>query len=83
MGPRQMKAGVYGYGTRKRLSFSLGQYTIIFQAEVYAIKASSIQNINRSYKNKNIYIVSDSQSVIKALAGTRLTLRKSRIASNP
>jgi hypothetical protein len=31
-------AGVYGCGTRKKLSFSLGQYTTIFQAEIYAIK---------------------------------------------
>jgi hypothetical protein len=32
-------AGVYGCGTRKKLSFSLGQYTTVFQAEMYAIKA--------------------------------------------
>jgi hypothetical protein len=32
-------AGVYGYGTKWKLSFSLGQYTTVFQAEVYAIKA--------------------------------------------
>jgi hypothetical protein len=31
-------AGVYCYGTGLKLSFSLGQYTTIFQAEVYAIK---------------------------------------------
>jgi hypothetical protein len=30
-------AGVYCDGTRRKLSFSLGQYTTVFQAEVYAI----------------------------------------------
>jgi hypothetical protein len=32
-------AGVYGNSTRWKLNFGLGQYTIVFQAEVYAIKA--------------------------------------------
>jgi hypothetical protein len=27
-------AGLYGYGTRRNLSFSLGQYTTVFPAEV-------------------------------------------------
>jgi hypothetical protein len=30
--------GVYGYGVRHRFSFSLGQYTTVFQAEVCALK---------------------------------------------
>jgi hypothetical protein len=46
---------VYCHGTRQKLSFSLGQYTKVFQAEVY------------NYKNRNIYILSDSQAAIKAL----------------
>jgi hypothetical protein len=29
--------GVYGYGTRKKLNFSLGKYTTVFQVEVCAI----------------------------------------------
>jgi hypothetical protein len=48
-------AGVYCYGTRLRRSFSLGQYTTVFQAEVYAIKACTYENIDRNYKNRNIY----------------------------
>jgi hypothetical protein len=32
-------AGVYGQSVRKRLSFSLGRYTTVFQAEIYAILA--------------------------------------------
>jgi hypothetical protein len=32
-------AGVYGYGTRWKLSFSLGKYAPVFLAELYAIEA--------------------------------------------
>jgi hypothetical protein len=35
-----MEAGVYGYGTRWKFSFSLGQYRTVFQAEVYSIRAA-------------------------------------------
>jgi hypothetical protein len=64
--------GVYCYETRRRLSFSLGQYTMVFQAEVYAIKACADENIDRNYKNRNyknrtIYILSDSQAANQAL----------------
>jgi hypothetical protein len=55
-------AGVYCYGTRQKLSFSLGQYTTVFQAEVYAIKSCADENIDRHYKNRNIYILSDSHA---------------------
>jgi hypothetical protein len=48
-------AGVYGYGTRMKLSFSLGKYTTVFQAEVYAIMACTLKNLDRNYKNRNIY----------------------------
>jgi hypothetical protein len=51
----------------RKLSFSLGQYTTVFQAEVYAIKACAAKNVDRDYKNRNIYILSDSQAAIKAL----------------
>jgi hypothetical protein len=33
-------AGVYGQSVGRRLSFSLGRYATVFQAEVYAILAS-------------------------------------------
>jgi hypothetical protein len=57
---------VYCHGTRQKLSFSLGQYTTVFQAEVYAIKACAVENLDRNYKNGNIYILSDTQAAIKA-----------------
>jgi hypothetical protein len=52
-------AGVHCDGTRRKLSFSLGQYTTAFQAEVYAIKACAVENLDRNYRNRNIYILSD------------------------
>jgi hypothetical protein len=56
-------AGVYCHGTRRKLSFSHGQYSItVLQAEVYAIKACTVENLEGNYKNRNIYILSDSQS---------------------
>jgi hypothetical protein len=62
MVPRQTDtgAGVYGYGTGRKLSFSLRQYTIVFQEEVYPIKACAVENLDRNYKNRNICILSDS-----------------------
>jgi len=42
MGPRPYKGtvtGVYRWGLRRGHSFSLGLYTLIFGAEIYAIKA--------------------------------------------
>jgi ribonuclease HI len=60
---------VYCDGTRRKLSFSLGQYTTVFQAEVYAIKACAVEN----YRNRNIYILSDSQAAIKALGKHQIT----------
>jgi hypothetical protein len=47
-------AGVYCCGTRIKLCFSLGRYTTVFQAEVYAIKACADENMDRNYKNRNI-----------------------------
>jgi hypothetical protein len=76
-------AGVYGHGMRWRFSLSLGQYTTVFQAEVYAIKACADKNIKRGYCNRNIYILSDSQAAIKALTGVRFTQDWSGTAINP
>jgi hypothetical protein len=35
-------AEVYCHGTRRKVSFSLGQYTTVFQADVYTIKARAV-----------------------------------------
>jgi ribonuclease HI len=64
---------VYYYGTKQKLSVSLGQYTTVFQAEVYAIKTCADENRDTNYKNRNIYILSDSQAAIKALDKHQIT----------
>jgi len=45
-------AGVYGQSMGRRLSFSLGRYATVFQAEIYAILACAheIQSQNRPEK---------------------------------
>jgi hypothetical protein len=75
-------AGVYCYGTGRKLSFSLGQYTTVFQAEVYAIKACSVENLDRNYKNGNMYILSIKQQ-LNHLANTRSPQNWSGTATNP
>jgi hypothetical protein len=64
---------MYCYGTRLRLSFSLKQYTTLFQAEVYAIKACADVNIEKKYIKRNIYILSNSQAAIKELDKFQIT----------
>jgi ribonuclease HI len=59
--------GVYRWGSRRGHSFSLGLHTTVFQAEIYAIKACIMQNIEKGYTGRNIFILSDSQADIKAL----------------
>jgi ribonuclease HI len=49
------------------------KYTTVFQAEVYAIKACVVENLDRDYKNRNIYILSDSQAAIKAFGVHQIT----------
>jgi hypothetical protein len=65
------------------VSFSLGQYTTVFQAGVYAIKACSLKNVDRDYKSRNIYILLDSQAAIKALGKYKIIKNWSGIATNP
>jgi hypothetical protein len=46
---------------------------MLFQAEVYAIKACKVENVDRNYKNRNIYILSESQAAIKAFGKYQIT----------
>jgi hypothetical protein len=52
----------------ENLLLALGGKKPVFQAIVYAIKACAAKNLYRKYKNRCIYIQSDSQVAIKALA---------------
>jgi hypothetical protein len=48
-------AGVYRWSLRRSHSFILGFHTTVFQAEVYAIKACIMKNIEKDYKLENLY----------------------------
>jgi ribonuclease HI len=39
---------------------------MVFQVEIYAIKACIMENTEKGYKGMNIYLLSDSQAAIKA-----------------
>jgi ribonuclease HI len=73
MGPRQMKALELGCAAMALNKVSVGQYTTVFQADVYAIKACDDENIKRRYRERNIYILADSEAAIKALDKFRIT----------
>jgi hypothetical protein len=49
------------------------QYTTVFQADVYAIKACADENIKRTCWKRNIYILSDNQALIKALDSCKIS----------
>jgi hypothetical protein len=49
--------GLCGCGTKRKLNVSLGQYTTVFHAKVYAILVSVSENVDRDLKNRNIYIL--------------------------
>jgi ribonuclease HI len=60
-------AGVYRWGLRRGHSFSLGLHAMVFHAEIYAIKACILDNIEKGFTVRNLYILSDSQTAIKTL----------------
>jgi hypothetical protein len=60
----------------RKLSFSLGQYTTVFQAEIYAIKAYTVENLARKYKKKNISILSHSQAAFNAIDKHQITSKQ-------
>jgi hypothetical protein len=60
-------AGIHGKTLRHDIYVSLGQYTTIFQAKIYAIGACFQENLSWGYLGKCIHILSDSQAALKAL----------------
>lgn len=60
-------AGVVGPGVR--ICFPLGKTPTVFQAETVAIETGVLQCLKKKYKRTEIYIISDSQAVLSALAG--------------
>jgi len=60
-------AGVFGQSVKRRLSFPLGRYTTVFQAEIYAILARVYEIQFQNRPEKYVSICSDSQVALKAL----------------
>ncbi|KAJ8954591.1 hypothetical protein NQ318_003122 [Aromia moschata] len=56
-------AGVYGKTTRTKLSFALGSYASVFQAEIYAILACGMEILKTAPKRRTIQICTDSQAI--------------------
>jgi ribonuclease HI len=63
----QAGAGVHGVRPMKKFSISLGRHPTVFQTELFAIFACAHENMRRHYKNKRIFILSDSQAALKDL----------------
>jgi hypothetical protein len=59
-------AGVHRWGSRKENSCSPGLHTTVFQAEIYAIMACIMEGIEKCDMGRNICILSNSQTAIKA-----------------
>jgi hypothetical protein len=49
-------AGVYRWNLRRGHSFILGFHTTVFQAEVYAIKACIMENIEKDYRLEHLFL---------------------------
>ena len=64
-------ARVYGQSVRKRLTFSLGRYTTVLQAEIYVILACVYEIQLQNRPEKYVSICSDSQTALKALQAVR------------
>jgi len=64
-------AGIHG--PRAKISVPMGHYPTIFHAEVHAIGRCAQLNIDRMYKRRHIWIMSDSQAAIKALLSPEIT----------
>jgi hypothetical protein len=59
--------GSTGGGLRKVHSFSVGLHTTSFQAEIYAIKACTMENVEYSVTGRNSDILSNCQATITDL----------------
>jgi ribonuclease HI len=62
-------------GLEKGHSFSLGFYTTVFQEKIHVIKACIMENTEKSYIRRNIYILYDNQEAIKALSNFQINTK--------
>ena len=66
-------AGVYGQSLKRRLSFFLGRYTMVFQDEIFAVLACVHDIHSQNRPEKYVSICSDSQAALKVLQAVRTT----------
>lgn len=62
--------GVYRWGLKKGhkgYSFIHGLHPMVFQVKMCALKACTMEDIEKCYKDRNIYILLDNQAAIRAL----------------
>jgi len=67
------RAGVYGQSIGRSLSFSIGRYVTVFQAEIFAILACVYKMQYQNRLEKYVSICSNSQAALKALKAIRTT----------
>ncbi|KAJ8956738.1 hypothetical protein NQ318_014094 [Aromia moschata] len=65
-------AGATNRDSDCEISINLGNYATVFQAEITAISACAQEMTRRSYTNKRIQIISDSQAALKALGAVEI-----------
>jgi hypothetical protein len=53
---KNVRGGVYRWGSRRGHSFILGLHPTVVQAEIYAIKACVMENIENGFTDTNICI---------------------------
>ncbi|KAJ8944225.1 hypothetical protein NQ318_001645 [Aromia moschata] len=68
-------AGVYGKTTRTQLSFALGSYASVIQAEIYAILACRMEILKTAPKRRTIQICTDSQAALMAIESSKVKSR--------
>ncbi|XP_074111456.1 uncharacterized protein LOC141535431 [Cotesia typhae] len=59
--------GIWSNGPRTELAMRLGHTASILQAEIYAIKSCVEHIIQHNYRNRHIYICSDSRAAINSM----------------
>jgi ribonuclease HI len=67
-------AGVFSDTLKIEESYSLGAYTTVFQAEVYAILACSDNRQKARLQNETIQILLDSKAALMALSSSKISL---------
>lgn len=64
-------AGVYSCNPKTEVSYRLGKFATVFQAEIFAIEMCATRLVERQVAHKSINIFCDSQGALKALGSNR------------